>query len=226
MASLGRFGLKLDKSSPEKRHTMGFYERTIVPKLIELAMRQGPIQRYRQGLVPLARGSVLEVGVGSGLNLPLYTGAVREVIGVDPSEPLLDMARRRVSQAVVPIDLQRGSATDLPLESESVDTVVMTWTLCSIPDPLAALREMRRVLKPGGSMLFVEHGLSPEPGVARWQHRLTPLWRRLAGGCHLDRNIDDLVRTAGFDLAQLQTGYSQGPRPMTYMYEGRALRGL
>jgi len=205
---------------------MGFYERTIVPKLIELAMRQGPIQRYRQGLVPLARGRVLEVGVGSGLNLPLYTGAVREVIGVDPSEPLLDMARRRVSQAVVPIDLQRGSATDLPLESESVDTVVMTWTLCSIPDPLAALREMRRVLKPGGSMLFVEHGLSPEPGVARWQHRLTPLWRRLAGGCHLDRNIDDLVRTAGFDLAQLQTGYSQGPRPMTYMYEGRALRGL
>ena len=205
---------------------MGFYERTIVPKLIELAMRQGPIQRYRQGLVPLARGRVLEVGVGSGLNLPLYTGAVREVIGVDPSEPLLDMARRRVSQAVVPIDLQRGSATDLPLESESVDTVVMTWTLCSIPDPLAALREMRRVLEPGGSMLFVEHGLSPEPGVARWQHRLTPLWRRLAGGCHLDRNIDDLVRTAGFDLAQLQTGYSQGPRPMTYMYEGRALRGL
>ena len=205
---------------------MVFYERTIVPKLIELAMRQGPIQRYRQGLVPLARGRVLEVGVGSGLNLPLYTGAVREVIGVDPSEPLLDMARRRVSQAVVPIDLQRGSATDLPLESESVDTVVMTWTLCSIPDPLAALREMRRVLKPGGSMLFVEHGLSPEPGVARWQHRLTPLWRRLAGGCHLDRNIDDLVRTAGFDLAQLQTGYSQGPRPMTYMYEGRALRGL
>ena len=205
---------------------MGFYERTIVPKLIELAMRQGPIQRYRQGLVPLARGRVLEVGVGSGLNLPLYTGAVREVIGVDPSEPLLDMARRRVSQAVVPIDLQRGSATDLPLESESVDTVVMTWTLCSIPDPLAALREMRRVLKPGGTMLFVEHGLSPEPGVARWQHRLTPLWRRLAGGCHLDRNIDDLVRTAGFDLAQLQTGYSQGPRPMTYMYEGRALRGL
>jgi len=205
---------------------MGFYERTIVPKLIELAMRQGPIQRYRQGLVPLARGRVLEVGVGSGLNLPLYTGAVREVIGVDPSEPLLDMARRRVSQAVVPIDLQRGSATDLPLESESVDTVVMTWTLCSIPDPLAALREMRRVLNPGGSMLFVEHGLSPEPGVARWQHRLTPLWRRLAGGCHLDRNIDDLVRTAGFDLAQLQTGYSQGPRPMTYMYEGRALRGL
>jgi ubiquinone/menaquinone biosynthesis C-methylase UbiE len=138
-----------------------------VPKLIELAMRQGPIQRYRQGLVPLARGRVLEVGVGSGLNLPLYTGAVREVIGVDPSEPLLDMARRRVSQAVVPIDLQRGSATDLPLESESVDTVVMTWTLCSIPDPLAALREMRRVLKPGGSMLFVEHGLSPEAGVAR-----------------------------------------------------------
>lgn len=205
---------------------MGFYERMIVPKLIELAMRQGPIQRYRQGLVPLARGRVLEVGVGSGLNLPLYASSVSEVIGIDPSEPLLDLARRRISQAAVSIDLRRGSATDLPLDSESVDTVVMTWTLCSIPDPLAALREMRRVLKGGGTMLFVEHGLSPEPGVARWQHRLTPLWRRLAGGCHLDRKIDDLVRAAGFDLPQLKTEYSQGPRPMTYMYEGRALRSL
>src|SRR6185312_11819692 len=115
MASLGRFGLKLDKSSPEKRHTMGFYERKIVPKLIELAMRQGPIQRYRQGLVPLARGRVLEVGVGSGLNLPLYAKDVSEVVGIDPSEPLLDLARRRAVEASVPIDLRQGSATDLPL---------------------------------------------------------------------------------------------------------------
>src|SRR6185437_11796952 len=203
---------------------MGFYERTIVPKLIELAMRQGPIQRYRQGLVPLARGRVLEVGVGSGLNLPLYAKDVSEVVGIDPSEPLLDLARRRAVEASVPIDLRQGSATDLPLVSESIDTLVMTWTLCSIPEPLAALREMRRVLKPGGTMLFIEHGLSPQPGVARWQRRLTPLWRRFAGGCHLDRKIDDLVRTAGFDLARLKTEYSAGPRPMTYMYEGCAIR--
>ena len=203
---------------------MGFYERTILPKLIELSMRQGPIQRYRQGLVPLARGRVLEVGVGSGLNLPLYAKGVSEVIGVDPSGPLLALARRRASEAVVPVDLRQGSATDLPLDSESIDTLVMTWTLCSIPEPLAALREIRRVLKPGGTMLFIEHGLSPDPGVARWQYRLTPLWRRFAGGCHLDRKIDDLVRVAGFDLAQLKTEYSPGPRPTTYMYEGRAVR--
>jgi ubiquinone/menaquinone biosynthesis C-methylase UbiE len=203
---------------------MGFYQRTVVPKLIELAMRQEPIQRYRRRLVPLARGRVLEIGVGSGMNLPLYTEGVSEVIGVDPSEPLLDLARRRAAAATVPIDLKLGSGTDLPLDSESIDTLVMTWTLCSIPEPLAALREMRRVLKSGGTLLFIEHGLSPEPGVARWQHRLTPLWRRFAGGCHLDRKIDDLVRTAGFDLAQLKTEYSAGPRPMTYMYEGCAVR--
>jgi len=203
---------------------MSLYERWILPKLIDLAMRQGPVQKYRRALVPDARGRVLEVGVGSGLNLPLYAPEVSEVIGLDPSERLLDMARRRAATAGVPVTLTQGTATAIPVDDDSIDTVVMTWTLCSIPDPMAALREMRRVLKPGGALLFVEHGLSPEPGVARWQHRLTPVWRRCAGGCHLNRKIDDLVRAAGFELPKLKIGYSEGPRPMTYMYEGRALR--
>lgn len=117
----------------------------------------------------------------------------------------------------------QGFATAIPLGDDSVDTLVMTWTLCSIPGPLAALSEMRRVLKPGGALLFVEHGLSPEPGVARWQHRLTPVWRHIAGGCHLNRKIDDLLREGGFEIAELKAGYADGPRPMTYMYEGRAV---
>jgi len=203
---------------------MSLYERFVVPKLIDLAMRQRPILKYRREVVPAARGRVLEVGVGSGRNLPLYRDGVDEVVGIDPSERLLEMARQRAAEAAVPVHLRRGSATAMEVDDASVDTVVMTWTLCSIPDPMAALKEMRRVLKPGGRLLFVEHGLSGDPGVARWQHRLTPVWRRLAGGCHLDRKIDDLVREAGFELPELRNEYVPGPRPMTYMYEGRAIR--
>jgi ubiquinone/menaquinone biosynthesis C-methylase UbiE len=202
---------------------MGLYQRLVVPRLIEFSMRQPQMQNYRRGLVPDARGRVLEVGVGSGMNLPFYAPGVQEVVGVDPSEELLAMARKRAAAASAPVTLTRGSAMSMPLDDASFDTVVMTWTLCSIPDPSAALREMRRVLKPGGALLFIEHGLSPEPNVARWQHRLTPLWRRFAGGCHLDRKIDDLLRGAGFDLPDLRNEYAEGPRPMTYMYEGRAV---
>ena len=133
------------------------------------------------------------------------------------------MAHRRAAEAGVRAALLQATATRIPLGDATVDTVVMTWTLCSIPDPPAALCEIRRVLMLSGALLFVEHGLSPEPAVERWQHRLTPVWRHLAGGCHLDRKIDDLIRSAGFELAELRTAYAQGPRPMTYMYEGRAL---
>ncbi|MBS0518504.1 MAG: class I SAM-dependent methyltransferase [Proteobacteria bacterium] len=203
---------------------MGLYERWVLPKLLDVVMRQRPVQKYRREVVPAAQGRVLEVGVGSGLNLPLYGDGVSEVIGLDPSEQLLALAQRRAAEAAVPVRLTCGSASAMAVEDDSVDTVVMTWTLCSIPDPLAALREMRRVLKPGGRLLFVEHGLSKDAGVARWQHRLTPVWRRIAGGCHLDRKIDDLIRTAGFELPALKTEYAEGPRPMTFMYEGQAVR--
>lgn len=205
---------------------MSLYQRRIVPWLVELSMRQEQLLAWRRALVPAARGRVLEVGVGSGMNLPLYGQGVSEVVGLDPSQELLDMAGRRAAEAVVPVSLVRGSASEIAVGDASVDTVVMTWTLCTIPDPLAALREMRRVLKPGGALLFVEHGLSPDPGVARWQHRLTPAWRRFTGGCHLDRKIDDLVRTAGFALPELRNEYAKGPRPMTYMYQGRAVRAV
>jgi ubiquinone/menaquinone biosynthesis C-methylase UbiE len=198
------------------------YDRWILPPVLDLDMRQRQLEKYRRKVVVAASGRVLEIGVGSGLNFPLYGKQVEVVFGLDPSPRLLAIARRRGAEAGIHSSLLLGSATAIPLADETVDTVVMTWTLCSIPDPLSALREMRRVLKPAGRLLFVEHGLSPEPAVERWQHRLTPAWRHIAGGCHLDRKMDDLIRSAGFDLTELRTEYARGPRPMTYMYEGCA----
>lgn len=203
---------------------MNFYERFILPPVLDLVMRQKHLAKYRRAVIASARGCVLEIGVGSGLNLPLYGDGVELVYGIDPSPRLLAIARRRAEAAKVPVELLLGSATAIPLADDSVDTVVMTWTLCSIPDPLAALREMRRVLKPDGKFCFVEHGLAPDASVERWQHRITPAWRKIAGGCHLDRKIDELVRLAGFDLTRLQADYAPGPRAMAYMYEGCACR--
>jgi len=201
---------------------VNFYDRWVLPLLLDLAMRQRQLEKYRRQIVSAASGRVLEVGVGSGLNFALYGKQVETIFGIDPSLRLLTLARRRAAAAGIRADVLLGSATAIPLADNSVDSIVMTWTLCSIQDPLAALREMRRILKPGGKLLFVEHGLSPEPAVERWQHRLTPMWRHIAGGCHLDRKIDDLIRSAGFDLTELRTEYAHGPRPMTYMYEGSA----
>ena len=201
---------------------MGFYDRLILPRLIELAMRGRHLDRYRRRTIGQAQGRVLEIGVGSGLNLALYGPTVEHVCAIDPSAELLQLARQRIAAARMPVLLVRGSAERLPFGQHSFDTLVTTWTLCSIPDPLAALGEARRVLRADGRLLFVEHGLAPEPGVARWQHRLTPVWRRIAGGCHLDRPVDELLRAAGFRLADVETGYMPGPRPWTFMYEGRA----
>jgi ubiquinone/menaquinone biosynthesis C-methylase UbiE len=165
---------------------------------------------------------VLEIGIGSGLNLPLYGPAVDTVIGLEPSPELLRMARDRAATARVPVQLLEASAEAVPLDTASIDTVVMTWTLCTIPDPHSALAELRRVLKPGGALLFVEHGRAPELGVARWQDRLDPLWRRIAGGCHLNREIDTLIAGSGFRIDALANARLPGPRTHTFLYEGRA----
>jgi ubiquinone/menaquinone biosynthesis C-methylase UbiE len=203
---------------------MGFYRKLIVPLLLDLAMRNRLLDPYRRRAVDLARGVVLEVGIGSGLNLPLYSPAITHVIAIDPSAELLQLARQRVAQAQVRVSLIRGSAEHLPFDNAVFDTVVMTWTLCSIPDPRAGLAEIRRVLKAGGRLLFVEHGLSPEAPIARWQAWLTPFWSKLSGGCHLDRQMDDLIRAAGFDTQTIEAGYMPGPKPWTFMYQGRAVR--
>ena len=199
---------------------MSFYDERILPHLVHMSMRQATFEPYRRRVVSAASGRVLEIGVGSGLNLPLYEAATH-VIGLEPSAQLLAMARA-VCTGGLSIELVEGVAEAIPLPDHSVDTVVSTWTLCTIPDVTRALTEMRRVLKPDGRLLFAEHGRSPEPRVVRWQDRLTPLWKQIGGGCHLNRPIEQLIRDAGFRVEQLQTGYMKGPKPMTFMYEGVA----
>lgn len=202
---------------------MGIYARYVLPRLVDLAMRNPETTRLRKVWVPRAHGDVLDVGIGSGLNLAFYSQEVLRVYGVDPSCELQQMARRRSAEVSVPVELLAQSAEDaLPLMDASIDTVVLTWSLCSIPDPLKALERMKRVLKPDGSLIFVEHGVSPDAGVAAWQNRLTPVWKHIAGGCHLDRKVDDLIAAAGFQITELQTGYLAGPRPMTWTYQGVA----
>ena len=200
------------------------YENWVLPRLLDLAMRNRLLDHYRHQTIASARGLVLEVGVGSGVNLPLYGPAVTHVFGLDPSPELLRLASRRAGDVVIPVSLLRASAEHLPLADAVCDTIVMTWTLCSIPNPIAALTEMRRVLRPGGRLIFVEHGLSPEIRTARWQHWLTPYWKHFSGGCHLDRKTDDLIRAAGFQIDAVETGYMTGPKPWTFMYHGSAMR--
>ena len=203
---------------------MNFYYRRVLPTLINFAMTRSEATRLRAANVAAARGVVVEVGIGSGLNVPFYSNRVTQLFGIDPSAELLALARAHTASAPFPMDLVRGSAEQIPRADASADTVVVTWALCSIANAPAALREMRRVLKPGGTLIFVEHGLSPDAGVRKWQNLLTPLWRPLAGGCHLNRKIDDLVRAAGFTITDLQLEYGPGPRMFGYMYAGRAER--
>ena len=201
---------------------MGFYQNQIVPLLIDLAMRQRNLAAYRNRVVSAAEGHVLEIGIGSGRNLPFYSRKVARVIGLDPSPKLLSMARANLRADLGLCEFIEGSAEAIPLQNESVDTVVTTWTLCSIPDAHQALRETRRILRPGGRLLFVEHGRAPDPGVRRWQDHLTPVWKRLGGGCHLNRPIEKLIEGAGFQFDRFESGYMHGPNPMTFMYEGSA----
>lgn len=201
---------------------MSLYETRILPRLIHFSMRQRNLTAYRERVIPAAEGAVLEIGVGSGLNFPFYTGKAQSVVAVDPSAKLLRMASEAAGRRPFPVGLIEASAEAIPLPDSSMDTVVTTWTLCTIPHADRALAEMRRVLRPAGRLLFVEHGLSPDARVRGWQDRLTPLWKCLGGGCHLNRPVAALIESAGFGIERLETGYMKGPKPMTFMYEGCA----
>jgi ubiquinone/menaquinone biosynthesis C-methylase UbiE len=204
---------------------MGVYAKYLLPRIIDLSMRNKETARLRAAWIPHARGEVLEIGIGSGLNLPFYSHDVQRVYGVDPSVELQRMARKKSIAEPTKLEFLLQSAEErLPLPDSSIDTAVFTWTLCSIPDAPRALQEVNRVLKMSGRLIFVEHGHSPDLGVAVWQERLTPLWKRIGGGCHLNRKIDELISAAGFRIAELKKCYLPGPRPMTYTYQGFAER--
>jgi ubiquinone/menaquinone biosynthesis C-methylase UbiE len=201
---------------------MGFYQGQIIPRLVHLSMRHARLTPYRSRVVSAANGRVLEIGIGSGLNLPFYGSNVSQVIGLEPSLMLLGMTREIGRRISMPLELIEGTAEAIPLDGRSVDTIVTTWTMCTIPEVERALQEMYRVLRPGGCLIFVEHGRAPEPRVQWWQDRLDPAWKRLSGGCHLNRAITELIANAGFRIEHLKTGYIRGPNPMTFMYEGSA----
>lgn len=202
---------------------MGVYSNYVLPRLIDLVMRAEALAEQRAKVVPLAAGVVVEIGSGSGLNAPFFSGAVERVYAVDPSRALWRLGRNRLQAARVPVRFVAASGESIPLRSGVADTVLMTWTLCSIPDARSALREIRRVLRPGGRLVFIEHGRSPDASVRRWQERLNPVWRPLAGRCHLDRPIDALITGAGFRMVSLDRGYGgAGPRAFDYLYRGVA----
>lgn len=202
---------------------MGYYGDQVLPRALDLAMRGSEFAQVRSRVTAGLDGEVLEIGFGSGLNLPYYPAAVQRVIAVDPAAGGRKLAARRAAGSV-PVEFRGRDAQALPAADESVDHVVSTWTLCTIPDPGQALAEVYRVLRPGGTLRFAEHGLAPDPKVARFQHRLTPLHRKLVGGCHLDRPISHLITGSGLELSYLDTYYLAWPRAFSYTFEGAAAK--
>ena len=203
---------------------MGFYNDFILPRLLDFAMRNKQLRPFRERVIGVAEGRVIEIGVGSGRNLPFYRSPAKEILALEPSQKLVAMARG-ASHSAIPVNFLEASAETIPLDDGAIDTVVTTWTLCSIPQAATALAEMRRFLRPGGKLLFAEHGLAPSESVRWWQERLTPAWRPISGGCHLNRPIRSMIEDAGFRIERIETRYIPGPKPMTFMYEGSARLG-
>jgi SAM-dependent methyltransferase len=202
---------------------MSFYDDKILPHVINCFCGLKPIKKQRQKVIPHAQGRVLEVGMGTGLNMPYYDkDKVDVVYGLEPNEKSRKMAQGPIQKAGLTVDIIGLDGQDIPLDKDSVDTVVLTYTLCTIPDPLKAMVEMRRVLKPGGKLLFSEHGLAPDVAVQKWQGRLNPLWGMIGGGCNLNRDIPELIRAGGFTMEALDEMYLPGLRFVNYTYWGSA----
>jgi ubiquinone/menaquinone biosynthesis C-methylase UbiE len=203
---------------------MSFYEEQILPRFTDLALSGKEFARLRARVTRDLEGEVLEVGFGSGRNVPHYPTTVRSVRAVDPASVGRKLAAKRVAASAIPIEYVGLDGEILPLEDASVDHALTTWTLCTIPDVPRALDEIRRVLRPGGALHFLEHGRSPDPAVARWQDRLTPIQRRIAGGCHLNRPIDQLLAESELQVTHIENYYVRGPKCLGYMFEGAAVK--
>lgn len=204
---------------------MSFYDEHILPHVINMACGTKPVLKQREKIVPQAEGRILEIGMGSGINIPYYNpDKVEKVWGLEPSEGMRRKAEPRVAAAPFDLEWLGLPGEEIPLDDNSADTIVLTYTLCTIPDWRAAVTQMRRVLKPGGKLLFSEHGKAPDAAVLAWQNRINPLWMKMAGGCHLNRDIPKLLREGGFDIKQLDSMYVPStPKVAGFTYWGYAL---
>jgi len=203
---------------------MGFYDKYILPHFLNCACGSKPILYQREKVVPMAEGLVLEVGIGSGLNIPFYDSSkVDKILGLDPSEELNRMALKVAADKGIPVEFILGGAEAIPLPDNHVDTVLVTYTMCTIPEVATANKEILRVLKPQGKMIFCEHGLAPDANVSKWQNRIDPYWGKIAGGCHLNRDIPQLIRSAGFNIQSMEQMYLPStPKFAGYNYWGVA----
>jgi ubiquinone/menaquinone biosynthesis C-methylase UbiE len=203
---------------------MGFYDKYLLPKLVHFSCSQNPSMRQREKIVPLAQGRVLEIGIGTGLNIPFYDAQhVTHLWGLDPSAEMWSIAQKNAAEHHLDAEFIQSGAESIPLDSNSADTVVMTYTMCTIPDIHSALDEIKRVLKPGGKLIFCEHGQAPDESVLRWQNRLNPFWTKLSGGCNLNRPVPRLLEQSGFKSNDIQTMYLPGWKPAAFNYWGTAV---
>jgi len=203
---------------------MGLYERYVLPRAVDLACSSRPNMKQREKVVPLAEGEVLEIGMGTGLNLPYYdTDKVQKVWGLEPSEGMRKLARKKLRDSTIELEMIDLPGEEIPLDANSVDTVLVTYTLCTIPDAHRALRGMHRVLRPGGKLLFCEHGIAPDTGVRKWQNRINPIWGRFAGGCNINRDIPRMLESSGFRVVHDERMYIPGIRALSYNYWGSAV---
>ena len=203
----------------------GWYDRVISPWLVHGACSLPPISHQRQQIVPLAEGVVVELGMGTGLNMPFYdANKIKKLIGVDPGEGMMKHAKGVAEKMPFDVELHVTGAEAIPLEDNSADTVVVTYSFCTIPDNVAAAHEARRVLKPGGRLLFSEHGISDRPSTAKWQGRFNPVWKMIAGGCNLNRNVEQLLQDTGFKITEIEKGRMSGvPGVLGFNYRGIAV---